>query len=165
MSPEELTERLEQSRLSTRELARQLGLASRTPARWRLGYEEIPAHHVARIRELTGDAPASQPLAAENALGWPTTNPPTKTSGLLAQFTAKAGHANQRRQAHFEPEYSRSPRPQPPFDPARGPLHSDFVSAHNAGEHALFAPPDAGRREEMSVARADRPPGFQTIGK
>ena len=141
MSPEELTERLEQSRLSTRELARQLGLASRTPARWRLGYEKIPAHHVARIRELTGDAPASQPIAAENAPGRPTANPPTKTSGLLAQFTAKAGHASQRRQAHFEPDHPQRPRPQPPFDPARGPLHSDFVSAHNAGEHALFPLP------------------------
>jgi transposase-like protein len=139
MSPDELTKRLEQSRLSTRELARQLGLASRTPARWRLGYEKIPAHHVARIRELTGDAPASQPIAAENAQA-PTTNPPRKTSGLLAQFTAKAGHASQRRQAHFEPNYPRTPRQQPPFDPARGPLHSDFVISHNAGKHKLFPP-------------------------
>ena len=141
MSPEELTERLEQSKLSTRELARQLGLASRTPARWRLGYEKIPAHHVARIRELTGNALASQPIAAENAPGRPTTNPPTKPSGLLAQFTAKAGHASQHRQAHFEPDYPRSQRPQPPFDPARGPLHSDFVNAHNAGGYVLLPPP------------------------
>jgi hypothetical protein len=141
MSPEELTERLEQSRLSTRELAHQLGLASRTPARWRLGYEKIPGHHVARIRELTGDAPASQPIAAETAPAEPTTNPPTKPSGLLAQFTAKAGHASERRQARIEPDHPRRPRKQPSFDPARGPLHSDFVSAHNAGEHALSSPP------------------------
>jgi hypothetical protein len=141
MSPEELTERLEQSMLSTRELAHQLGLASRTPARWRLGYEKIPAHHVARIRELTGDAPASQPIAGDNATGRPTTNHPTRTSGLLAQFTAKAGHANQRRQARFEPDYPRKPLPQPTFDPARGPLHSDFVNAHNAGGYVLLPPP------------------------
>lgn len=116
MSPEEFRKRLDRAGLTPHRLSWLLGLEPNRAYKWARGWQPIPKLRVERIIELTDYAAAhgaaALPAPAESRKAHPTAYPGTT-----------------------EPEPvtppARPPRSNAPPRAGLGPLHSDFVAAHN----------------------------------
>ena len=105
MTPDELRERIERSGVSGRQIARALGVERAQPSKWCRGVKPIPQRHVPRIRDLTDDPPPGPAQEAQSA---------KKDPRFVEARPAVVAHQGT------------------PLAPSMmGPLHADFVQAHN----------------------------------
>jgi hypothetical protein len=123
MKPEELRARIERSSVSGRQIARALGVERAQPSKWCRGVKPIPELHVPRIRELTDDPPPGPAREAQSAkLKTPR---PALASSVLRGLLKGGGNRGETRPAVVAHQ-------RPPLAPSMmGPLHADFVRAHN----------------------------------
>jgi hypothetical protein len=123
MTPDELRERIERSGVSGRQIARVLGIERAQPSKWCRGIKPIPERHVGRIRELTDLPPPGQDQRAQSAK----LQAPLRISAFSVLPGLPEGGENRVEDrtpvvAHQRPTLTRS---------MTGPLHADFVRAHN----------------------------------
>jgi hypothetical protein len=123
MMPDELRERIERSGVSGREIARTLGIERAQPSKWCRGIKPIPERHVGRIRELTDHPPSGQTQGAQSAK---LKAPPPASAFFVLRGLLKGGG----NRVDDRPPVVAHQRP--PLAPSMtGPLHADFVRAHN----------------------------------
>jgi hypothetical protein len=122
MKPDELRERIERSGVSGRQIARALGVERAQPSKWCRGVKPIPERHVPRIRELTDDPPPGPVQEAQSAKNAPR---PASAFSVLRGLLKGGGNRVEARPAVVAHQG-------PPLAPSMmGPLHADFVQAHN----------------------------------
>ena len=124
MKPDELRERIERSGVSGRQIARALGVERAQPSKWCRGVKPIPERHVPRIRELTDDPPPGPAQEAQSAkLKAPAAGVRLFCFARIAERGWKPCGGSARAVAEHQ---------RPPLAPSMmGPLHADFVQAHN----------------------------------
>ena len=123
MKPDELRERIERSAVSGRQIARVLGVERAQPSKWCRGVKPIPERYVPRIRELTDDPPPGPAQEAQSAK--------LKAPAASVRLFCFAGIV-ERRWKPVEARPAVVAHQRPPLAPSMtGPLHADFVQAHN----------------------------------
>jgi hypothetical protein len=134
MSPEELRERLERAGLTPYRLSYLLGVEPNEGSKWTRGDRPVPKGRVARIIELT------EFVAEHGAAAVPLPSL-VRTANARPRLVCPAVN---RSQPVVSP-HSPSSRPSTPYAELRsetragyGPLHSDFVRAHNLASQRGF---------------------------
>jgi hypothetical protein len=136
MSPEELRERLERAGLTPHRLSHLLGVEPNEGSKWTRGDRPVPKSRVAQIVELTDFAAVHGAAAVPSpAL--------VRTANARPRLVHPAVTGPEPVVSPHSP--SRDGRPSTPYAELRsetragfGPLHSDFVRAHNLASQRGF---------------------------
>ena len=164
MTPAELRSRIARSGISGKRLARLLGIPQPNVSGWCTGIRSIPAHHVARIIELTDNPPlrteppwrppadmppsrhgrtirAKRPQPLRQLAGFRgrkrQQRPSTLLTGRCRRRVGNAGPLPVANISLYQPPAVRQPAPQRPRQvkaTMTGPLHADFVAEHNKAQ-------------------------------
>ena len=136
MSPEELRERLERAGLTPYRLSYLLGVEPNEGSKWTRGDRPVPKGRVAQIIELTdfvaehGAAAVPLPSLVRTANARPRLPRPAVTR----QEPVVSSHRLSRDRRPSTPHAELRPEMRAGF----GPLHSDFVRAHNRASQRGF---------------------------